>query len=263
MNKASLLVLFLLGAFGILIVQTVPKDTFNLPKQAETASKRGGKWLQEYSGNYQDPGIVWIVKKINDTYCQSTELENFIQTKFQEFENHPIEQYYRVLIDNDTSRIIDYTLLTGRENRFDDIILPTLYCHTQFIPETTLKKIFSYDSLSGYQLSHHFLALQFMKENRCLGEQKIQTSLDQIVKKMAKEQLLTPAFSDLFSERTAFLQYGEYKNLVKEQWIQTIVQNQNPSGAWKDPVHFEQKENPHTTALSVWALTNYTQVCPF
>lgn len=263
MNKVSLLILCLLGAFGILVVQTVPKDTLNLPKRAETAAKRGGKWLQEYSGNYQDPGIVWIIKKINDTYCQSPSIDEFIQTRFQEFETHPIEQHYRVLIGGEKNALIDYQILQGRENRFDDIILPPLYCQTQSIPEQTLKKIFSFDTLSLYPMSHHFLALQFMKENQCLGEQKIQTSLDIIAKKLAREQAMIPLFSDLFAERTAFLQYSGYENLVKETWIQTIVQSQSPSGAWKDPYHFEQKENPHTTALSVWALTNYTKTCPF
>jgi len=262
MKKFFFLIFFLFLAFGVLVVQTLPQDTLFLPKKAETASKRGAEWLGQYNEPYNDPGIVWIVKKINDTYCHSSDVDEFVQTRFAEFENDPVQKYYRVLIDGNTDVAVDYSILTGREKFFDDIILPPLYCQKQPIPEATLKKIFESENLAGYDLTHHFLSLQLMKENQCLGEQKIKTAMDEAAQYMRTEQVVS-SFSDLFAERIAFLQYGGYEDSIKDQWIQTIIENQSPSGAWKDPNYFEKIDNPHTTALAVWALVQYTQQCPF
>jgi len=262
MKKFSILIFLLVIAFGVLVVQTLPQDTLFLPKKAETASKRGAQWLRTYPDEYKDPGIVWIIKKINDNYCHSSEITEFTRARFTEFESDPLQKYYKVLLDENTDQEVDYSLLEGREKYFDDIILPTLYCPRKPLPESTIAKIFASKNSAGYELTHGFLAMQFIRENNCITSPTLLERMEYLAKQIVKEQSQS-SFSDLFAERVAFLQNSNYNHLVKDAWIQTIVSNQLPSGAWKDPNYFEKVDNPHTTVLAVWALSNYTKTCPF
>jgi hypothetical protein len=223
------------------------------------SSERGGRWLLSYTAPFKDPGILWIIKVINDRFCQLPDLQDYVLEKFdREFQNHPIERGYKVLFVKDSgyARPSDEVLepLTAT---YDHIIMPALYCDSEPVPQYALRTMSDVGLASGYDLAHKFLAMLFMKWNGCttgeesaflLARNKISESLDS-----------RRVFSDLYAEEVAFLELAEVS--LKEPWIDVIVGNQEESGAWSDVLF--RGENLHTTALSVFAISSYTQSCPF
>ncbi len=239
----------------------------SIKKRATVSARLGGEWLINYEQDFLDPGILWVVKMINDKYCQLPFLDDFWKDRFKEFENHPVESAYQKLFNKEAVYQIDYELLKTRQFYFDDIIIPALYCEAHTIPDNTLINIFAFENASDYNLTHRYLAMLFLKNRNCLNKEEydINSSILEASEKIIKEAK-EAAFNDLYSERVAFLFFGGFENMIQDNWIEIIIENQEESGGWstlKYSEYFGQEENPHTTALSVWALVEYTGKCPF
>ncbi|MFC1751520.1 hypothetical protein ACFLY5_00015 [Patescibacteria group bacterium] len=239
-------------------------SSLSLTAQAEISANSAMTWLINYEESYKDPGVVWVIDKINDDYCDNKQLRSFVLNRFKEFENHPVEFAYKKLIDDNYSYEIDYEILTGRESFFDDIMMPAVYCADHEIKPETLGKIFDVGNISEYDLSHRFLAMLIMQKNNCTEdlEYHFDRYLLEAKNKIIDEQNKSAVYNDIYSERVAFLLFGGFDTDVKEEWIDEIIKNQSSAGAWSDPKHFNKVDNPHTTALSLWALAGYTKKCP-
>ncbi len=270
MKKAILS--FFIICFLVIIIFILPQwlsdEHFSpLKERAAVSARLGGEWLIDYQQDFLDPGILWVVKIINDKYCQLSFLDDFWREGFKEFENHPVESAYQKLFIQEVDYEIDYELLKTRQFYFDDIIIPALYCEEHIIPDNVLINIFNIEDAVDYNLTHRYLAMLFLKNRNCLDKEEynIDSSILEASEKIV-EEVERAAFNDLYSERVAFLFYGGFRDIIQDIWIETIIENQEQSGGWstlKYSEYFGQEENPHTTALSLWVLVEYIEKCPF
>jgi hypothetical protein len=256
-------IVVLITVFGF---TTQTEEPLSLEQQAIVSASRGATWLLEYPEEFKDPGILWVLNSINEKYCEpNISVTREIDGRLETVQNHPIEYAYLRLFDPTAQHQLTRGILSERKKYFDDILVPSLYCDIEKIPLHTESTIRTYSNQSGYTLTHAFLALLWMKDRGCLNE-SLSDLLKQTALSVSKEQNSSPLFGDLFAERTAFLLYGDYKNLVHENWIKNIVDAQEYSGGWstkQGSMIFGTEENPHTSVLSMWALVQYTNECPF
>ena len=233
---------------------------YNIVSERYSYLTKGGRWLLEYKNAVNDPGILWIMSEINSTYCHNEKLADVIKNKFQEeFANNPTEVGYGKLFGIKTLYTVDERNLEERKYYFDDLLLPALYCDKQPITTTTQKKLFD-TTVRGYDLTHRLLGILFLKQNNCLDGEREGTMIHQIIDHID----ISPSelFSDLYAEKIAFVQFAGYGDRISQEMIDVIIHNQTAAGAWKDSL-FGIDENPHTTALSLWALSQYYNKCPF
>lgn len=257
LTPVLLLGLTIVAGIGIFLLT---KDSPEL-----ASARRGGEWLIRYTQDYADPGIPWVIYALNAQLCKSSEIGVLATNRFtQEFAEKPIERAYAPLVGLSSDAPETSLALSRGSNVFDDIIMPTLYCKDIPMASSTERSILSVEDAKGYTLTHKFLAMLFMRERGCLSQEG-ERALHLAAEKITTEESQA-SFDDLYAERAAFLLYGGFTSLVQDPWITTIITNQLPSGGWK-AVHrtdfLGSNENPHTTALAVFALALRAQACPF
>jgi len=242
----SLLLIFLVTQFFLTI------EDASLP-----AAGKGMEWLLSDISNFNDPAVAWILKNINDNYCNSDEIEQLISSQLKRYESYPIEKAYIRLFEEGYQYSFDYEVLKNFSNTFDDLLIPAIYCDRQEIPDEVLSRIENYENSYGYELTHIFLAASFMRDRGCIDGSMI----DQMAKKIAFEQNMSD-FNDLYAERQSLLLYYGYEDLVDVSWSEEITSSQQDNGGWYDYKFNLLSENPHTTALATWALTQQANSCP-
>lgn len=233
------------------------------------AAERGAAWLLAQEIPLRDPGILWIVSAINEEYCQDARISEFVAKRFEEFDGRPNPVYpaLRGLALGTREQHFDdfYERWTNRRHKGDVVAAMAygVYCDRVPMPDAVEKTVFATTS-HGYELTHQFLTLLYMKRNGCLADQ---TTLTRAARAIAEEQAHDPVFSDLSAERVAVLLHGGFRELVQTSWLEALVAKQQPSGAWSDPDFskrlYPSAENPHTTVLGLWALTEHSRACPF
>ena len=235
------------------------------------AARRGATWLSALEIPLKDPGIPWIVSAIDGEYCQEPRVAQYVAQRFTEFEGrrNPIYIAMRGLALGAKDETFEAFAKRWRKhvNKGDVVSAMAfgVYCDRMPRPEVVSRVVLSTTS-TGYDLTHQFLALQYMKQNGCLSpsEQKV---IGLAAQRIAAEAQRDPEFSDLWAERLAVLLYGDYRRLVEMSWIEALIAKQEPSGAWSDPRFprrfYKTPENPHTTVLAVWALAEHSRACPF
>ncbi|MFI5260213.1 MAG: hypothetical protein ACHQU0_00210 [Candidatus Paceibacteria bacterium] len=229
-----------------------------------SSATRGGKWLLSQDKPFNDPGIPWSLSVIQEKYCpDNPELVAKIKKSFSPFLSDPVERAYARLLDENDKRRIDYALLADRRIVFDDVIIPALYCDVAPLPESVHERILAGESRSGYMLTHSYLALLLMRSRGCADLEDLGTET-RMAQKIAQEESQS-SFDDVYAERVAFLEYGGRNDLIIPAWIASIIANQGVDGGWEagPGSYLGSGENPHTTALALWALSSYGQTCPF
>lgn len=232
---------------------------------------RGGKWLLSYPGDYRDPGVFWLASVANGQYCGGEPaVTRGLRVRFdREFPVSSYEHAYLRFLDTGPGADADLPasdeVLAAHANTFDDLIMPALYCDVRPVSDAVRAKILDVDSASGYALTHRYLALLLMRERGCADGAAFDRALARAARKIVAEESVSN-FDDLYAERVAFLLYAGQASLVRPQWIRTIMAHQEPSGGWKTATRrdfFGADENPHTTGLSLFALSTYAGACPF
>lgn len=259
------LYLLLCGILGVIIF--LQSETWYLKHDTHKAAKAGALWITTHQSEINDPGVVWILSEINKDYCDDDKsTKELIAKMFQPFRENPTKRAYERLIDPNYSYVVATTSLKNGGGAFDDFLIPALYCDVQqdLIPST----IGAAQDLAGgtrYQITHAYLGLIWMKERHCLTEKQT-TYVDQLTPVILYQQSQLKEFDDLYAENVAFLLYAHHEEFVSRDWIQTIIKSQEDSGGWKSPHDkyiFGSDENTHTTALSLFALTQISKQCPF
>lgn len=262
-RKLAILISLIILTAAATAVLLFWKKPVSLRQQAASAASAGGGWLLQYQKPFEDPGIVWAINEINEQYCHLPQISDLVRERFAKFLTDPIQRAYQRLLDKTVTYQINYQILQTHTASFDDILIPALYCDRAAVPTTTLANILGFAGTSGYELAHRFLALQFLQNGQCFPEQNLTANQTQAAKLLSQEEA-ADSFGDPFAERIALLQYAGFDAMVQAGWIKTTIRHQSAdSGAWSDPARFGSTENPHTTALAVWALSNYAKVCPF
>lgn len=165
-------------------------------------------------------------------------------------------------------RLVDGTIgLTASEvdsagSSIDRLTLRTLYCDTFPLDDQFEYKVKAMADKGGYYLTHALWSLQLAKENGCFANgnrgklNRLQNSIaDQVVQLIEMSDFL----GDDEIEGISFLYCCGYEKLVKTEWINQIVFNQEKNGGWR---RTKVNRYPHTktTALALWALMESTYV---
>jgi hypothetical protein len=242
-----------------------------LRKQALEAARRGATWLSALDSPLKDPGIPWIVSAINGEYCHEPRVAQYVAQRLVEFDGlrHPIYTAMRGLALGAKDEQFEVFSERWQEHADKSGVLWAMafgvYCDRMPRPDVISQIVLS-TTFSGYDLTHQFLALQYMKQNGCLSPSE-EKSIARAARAISDERHGDFEFSDLWAERLAVLLYGDYRRLVETSWIETLIAKQEPSGAWSDPRfprrYYKTPENPHTTVLAVWALAEHSRACPF
>lgn len=240
-----------------------------LAQKAENSARLGWLWLENYDKKLLDPGIPLIIKTINEKYCRSSEVDFFWKKKSGEFENHYYLSVFERFFNNGENYKISgkvINILNTPQEYYNDALAQALYCDLYPVRQDFAKNTFdNIKNETGYDLTHKFWSAILFKNNGCFVDSY---DLDEIISKAAEkiieEQENSKEFGDLYVERTAFLISYGFKEKVKDDWIKNITKNQSASGSWSTPMSFNNHfENPHTTALAIWVLAEYSQKCPF
>ena len=242
-----------------------------LQQQALEAARRGATWLTAQDIELKDPGIPWIVSAIDGEYCHEPRVAAWVKQRFEEFagRRQPIYTALRGLALGTRDDTFEEFAQRWREHVGKGEVVSAMafgvYCDRLPRPDVVSRTVLSTTS-AGYEATHQLLALEYMKQNGCLSAEE-QETLTLTARAIAAEQHEDAVFSDLWAERLAVLLYGDYRALVETAWIERLIAEQDPSGAWSDPKFprrfYKTPENPHTTALAVWALAEHSRACPF
>lgn len=276
MHKKSALIfgLVVLLAVAGVVVFFGSKETRRQPHlkmDAYASAQKGWQWLSHYQGKLLDPVVPFIMRSINDRYCSSSLAgESFWKKGWDEFKTDPYLRVFERFFADHASYKISGTVLdvlgAPQQYREYNIVLPeALYCDLHPVPSDFFQEAFGNIShASGYDLTHEFWSAALFKENGCVdGAHDVGAILSSAAQRLIQEEN-AGSFDDLYAERAAFLMRYGFKDLVPSEWIETIVKNQDSSGGWGTPTFFGTNfQNPHTTALAIWALTQYTGECPF
>jgi len=244
----------------------------NTKTEAIQSAKNGWSWLYSYEGNFLDPGNLFIIKSINDKLCESSHVENFWRERLGEFKDRYFQSVYLKFFDKDPSakikeRALEIINTDFKDGYFDKGMVQALYCDLYPVEDDFADNLIEgIKNAERYDLTHKFWMAIVLKENGCATDEiNIDRAISLGAEKIAKEQEASKVFNDLYAERTAFLLYFGFEDMVKKEWIKNILENQKTSGAWASPIAGLgiDNENPHTTALAVWALSEYSQTCPF
>ncbi len=276
MPKKSLLVVSFIVVLASVAVATLlglrgERHPSSLQAEAHASAQKGWQWLSHYQGKLLDPAIPFIIRNINNRYCSSSiEGKSFWENGWDEFKT---DSYLRVFerlfadaasykISNAVVAVLDAPQL---HSEYNSVLPEALYCDLHPVPSDFFQRAFgNISNASGYDLTHEFWSAALFKENGCVdGAHNVDAILSGAAHQLVEEEGASP-FDDLYAERAAFLMEYGFKNLVPSEWIAAIIRNQNLSGSWGTPTFFSvDSENPHTTALAIWALTQYTGECPF
>lgn len=238
----------------------------DLTERARASALRGGAWLFGYEGKLVDPGVLWIMKTVNETYCADPRIQPLIERRFsEEFSENPATAAYGVMLGIVPTIPADYYRGLGKELSFDDAIIPAYTCDRFPLSQNVIDHLLGTRASGGYDLTHRYLALLFIKQRGCAYPGNLARDLEDAAALMADEEKGS-FVSDVSIERVAFLLYGGFGGLVTDDQVKGIVARQDPSGGWRAGYaipDFGTDVNPHTTALAVWALSQYSGHCPF
>lgn len=271
MTKKKFFYLIFLVLLIIIFIIAIIQQTENksLQEEAAKSAKSGWQWLKNYNGKFLDPGNLLIIKIINEKYCGTIpEIESFWEEILPEFTSHYYLAVFERFFDTNpeykmSNKVLE--ILKTPQEYYNDALPQALYCDLYPARDDFAEKTFNdVDKESGYNLTHKFWSAILFKNNGCLVENyNIDNVILAAAQKIYEEQEKSD-FDDLYAERTAFLMNYGFKKMVPEDWIKNIIKNQNKSGAWGTPTYFSRNfENPHTTALAIWSLVQYSETCPF
>lgn len=232
-----------------------------LDKEISVAKADGLDWLLGSDQHFSDMGVIWILKNINDRYCQDERLQNLWQSKkegalakdkYQEAYNKLLEPNYEFIYD-------EADLQKNATGEFDEIFIPIIYCSDRGVQDANVKLLAELSDQGGYISAHALLGAYWIKERGCYDEEIIDEIIVAKANELIQAQNQDQEFSDLYAERVAFLIYAGFRQDIKPEWIKTILEAQQNDGGW--PTGIGEPASYHATALAMWALVQYTGSC--
>ncbi|MBX7160670.1 MAG: hypothetical protein K1X95_10300 [Acidimicrobiia bacterium] len=171
-------------------------------------------------------------------------------------ESAPAMRVFSRLVDPSVS--ISSSDLAAVTDEIDRITAPALACDQVGLPDGYLDLLERAVALGGYERTHAVLALQWLRENRCIDEAEAagrsQRWADDLVRTVEDERAGGDAAGDLAIEAMAMLAYTGHADRIEQAWIDAVLAAQHPDGSWPqggsrpDPA-------PHATVLAVWLLS--------
>lgn len=217
-----------------------------------------------------DNGLAWMKKNKKKMTLESYLIYNYLERKFdapevvkrdklmadiKESGEYEKRKIYMRLIEAGTATAEDLKTARGR---IDGFTSKALWCDQVELPEGYLQYLDTTYVLTGYYVSHTYLALQWMKENaHPLTRSREFRVLEQRVRTGFLDEFARTQFADdLYIEMVAFLQYAGAGRYVNDDHIKMVMLSQKKDGGWMHGA--DRKEaNMHSTALALWALYEF------
>lgn len=133
---------------------------------------------------------------------------------------------------------------------WDDLLLRALYCDVYGYTPQDFQVLGRLVPDQGYTDTHVLLALLFLRENGCYDTPERERAMRSVVERVSQAAENDKEWSDLYSERIAFLYFAGEGERVKPEWIRRIVAAQERGGGFRDPL-FGDEPNAHSTGLSL------------
>ncbi len=189
-----------------------------------------------FSDDFALPGLV-IQRQVKS----ENEVDDLFSKNNKEFNNY----FYK----------FDDKLKPFFVHAYDDILIKSLYCKEtghDDLDAYIIKKMRDFEG--GYTDTHAILAIWFLEAKNCISTERFQNFKAEIIEALVKALDKNPGFSDLYAEQVAFLFWAGRGDLVKEEYIETIVKAQKANGSWEA---FPGLEDMHTVGLSTVALREF------
>lgn len=246
---------------GVCVVASLLVSVDYKLKQYEQGAMHGMAWLRAYPTPYENAGVMWALDEINRTYCKSEQFSKELAYRFQKEQHTETERAYFSLLSFSTSSPM--TGLDKRSGKYDYWLLSVLACKEQPLSQELLETLLNVEQTTGYDLSHKYLALSYLSRSSCVyNRMQVERARDTMAQKIRGEaEQGGYIFTDLLAEQAALLLWGGNGFLVTPLWVDSIALAQRASGGWTES-RSAYKENTHTTALSLWTLTQVTRACP-
>lgn len=224
----------------------------------QAAAHKGVEWLLSYPEEYKNPGVFWALKEVAGTHCNSNELEKKLTERFESIPRSEVERAYFYFPE---APISEDARIASTTARYDQWLLAALSCKERPLPPDVRDALAARETSRGYDLTHRYLALSYIKRLGCrLEDDLLDTRIAGIETALRDEEVQSEAFTDLSAERAALLLWGGRQDLVSDTWLLKIKGAQGPTGGWGD--RESAIPNPHTTALATWALAQASGRCP-
>ncbi|MBY0111041.1 hypothetical protein K2Y00_03530 [Patescibacteria group bacterium] len=249
----------ILGGFVVLIILGFIAWSGAESYDIRSAGQQGMEWMVNYEGNYGNPGITWALQEVYESYCPTPEYHEFFTSRIRPdlIRDEVIAAYYAKTVQETGAPFPN-----SAERGFDSLLLTVLYCDAGTISESVERDMRSFSESEGYELTHQYLALLFFKEKQCVSHDSA-FNVDEAISEAAHRiQSQIGPWGDIYPEQVSFLLYGGFQDLVSQAHIDTILAHQEEDGGWRHAPE-DPGPNPHTTILSVWALAQWADFCPF
>lgn len=182
----------------------------------------------------------------------------FIMNKLQKDKGLSVKNYELMarLIDKNYNISID-ELKMGFDNSIGELMLQAVYCDIFPIDKQKIfDKLFIFSDSSGYQLTHALLVLQWLEENNCMNDEETIKLKQKTALNIFNMINHTNELNDLTIEGIAFLLYSDFRNFVKQEWMDNLIELQQQDGGWTWDNN-EEISNLHTSVLSLWAILEW------
>ncbi len=252
MNRKALLVLCAL-VLGLAIIFLALK-----PDSYQRAAMEGVAWLMAYPEDYKNPGVYWALKESTKTCSNPGGFGKKLTERFESIPRSDVERAYFYFPD---ALLSEAEISESSTMRYDRWLFSALSCKERPISEDIRNELALAETTGGYDLTHAYLALQYLKRLECSEEDApLDERIRRVENAMHDEERQAGAFNDLSAERAAFLLWGGRRDMVDDAWLMKIKTAQGPTGGWGDGA--DAAPNPHTTALAAWALAQASGRCP-
>jgi len=172
------------------------------------------------------------------------------------FRNAPIDNdefpppFFR-LVEPET--VTDTGAIAAIPGRIGRITATALYCDKIAVPATFMDDLARLSQRGGYSLTHSLVAAQWLEENHCLPDCKLERLRSATIPRV--EALVDTARipDDLRIEAIATLYYVGARDRVRQAWIREVLRTQRDDGGWSLTENREES-HPHPTFLALWVL---------
>lgn len=251
-----LAVLVLLAVFFLSFTLWSREGDTDLQVQAQ----KGLAWLLTYEGTYENPGVLWVLDDIQKKQCGIDSFALRIEERSAREIRTPAGSFYHAYRTEKSLPQIDTSVLPLYDRWLIEALRCSSVASSRLFQDELVREIYT-----GYDLTHQYIALTYLERLSC--DDALAAPLtplrDSVAVRIQQEDAYAlHRFSDLSAERAAVLLWGGHGSLVSREWIDTISRNQSEDGGWKNAPE-DTRANPHTTALALWALVQYTGLCPF
>ena len=198
---------------------------------------------------------------INDKYePRLAELDDRVMQYFREVKDPHLR-----LFDHSYDPEIDGkdSIVEHDPDELDAVEIPMLKClyaDRTGLGEELIDELKALDDNGDYGTTHTLLGAVILKHFSSIRHEKLDALIESTIRPIVKKQRRS-RIADIYSERTAFLQWLGYQQYIETAWIYRIIASQMADGGWYwHRSIFKKESHQHPTGLALAALIQYREI---